>query len=78
MAESFKEECIAKSRTIRKLQLQIGELQTALKYQNKEIEFHIKEKQKSDAELAPVRETLNQLTAENSRLLRKQRRANNA
>ena len=74
--ELFKDECTAKSLTINKLQKRIGELESKLSAQTKEIALHIKAKQQSDDQLSPVRSALNKMTAEYGKLLRKVKRNN--
>ena len=77
MSESFKEECIAKSETIKKLQKQISELQLTLRSRNREVALCIKEKQEAESQLLPTKKSLNIMTAEHSKLLRKIKRQSN-
>ena len=74
MMETLKQECMDKSITINKLQKQIGELQKVISLLNKDVKLHIKQKQQSDELLNPVRESLNKMTAEHGKLLRKMKR----
>ena len=74
--ETLKQECMDKSITINKLQKQIGELQKVISLLNKDVKLHIKQKQQSDELLNPVRESLNKMTAEHGKLLRKMKRNN--
>ena len=60
--------------TINKLQKQIGELNKIINLLNKDIKLHIKAKNESDELLNPVRESLNKMTAEHGKLLRKMKR----
>ncbi|HHZ71189.1 MAG TPA: hypothetical protein EYN54_13140 [Methylococcaceae bacterium] len=76
MMETLKQECMDKSITINKLQKQIGELQKVISLLNKDVKLHIKQKQQSDELLNPVRESLNKMTAEHGKLLRKMKRNN--
>ena len=75
--ESLKEECIAKSITINKLQERIGKLERILNRKNKEIALHIKAKQESEDKFLPVKEALNKMTAEHGKLKRKLKRNEN-
>lgn len=43
---------------------------------NKDIKLHIKAKQESDELLTPVKDSLNKMTAEHGKLLRKMKRNN--
>lgn len=76
MMEILKQECMDKSITINKLQKQICELQEIISLLNKDVKLHIKQKQQSDELLNPVRESLNKMTAEHGKLLRKMKRNN--
>ena len=76
MMEILKQECMDKSITINKLQKQIGELQNIISLLNKDVKLHIKQKQQSDELLNPVRASLNKMTAEHGKLLRKMKRNN--
>jgi len=75
--ETLKQECMDKSITINKLQKQIGELQKIISLLNNDVKLHIKQKQQSDELLNPVRESLNKMTAEHGKLLKKMKRNNN-
>ena len=72
--EAYKQECINKSVTINKLQKHIVELNRIINFLNKDIKLHIKAKNESDELLNPVRESLNKMTAEHGKLLRKIKR----
>ena len=74
--DAYKQECMDKSITINKLQKQIGELQKVISLLNKDVKLHIKQKQQSDEQLSPVRESLNKMAAEHGKLLRKMKRNN--
>ena len=76
MMEILKQECMDKSITINKLQKQICELQEIISRLNKDVKLHIKQKQQSDELLNPVRASLNKMTAEHGKLLRKMKRNN--
>jgi ribosomal protein S13 len=72
----YKKECIDKSVTINKLNKYISDLESIIQSKNVEIKYHIKIKQLSEDELKPVRDSLNKMTSEHGRLLRKLKRAN--
>ena len=75
--ETLKQECMDKSITINKLQKQIGELQKIITLLHMDVKLQIKQKQQSDDLLNPVRESLNKMTAEHGKLLKKMKRNNN-
>ena len=72
--DAYKQECMDKSITINKLQKQIGELQKIITLLHMDVKLQIKQKQQSDDLLNPVRESLNKMTAEHGKLLRKIKR----
>tara|TARA_R110000823_G_scaffold102880_1_gene220170 strand:- start:60 stop:296 length:237 start_codon:yes stop_codon:yes gene_type:complete len=75
---NYKQECIDKSITINKLNKYISELESIIQSKNVEIKYHIKIKQLSEDELKPVKDSLNKMTSERGKLLRKLKRANKA
>ena len=72
----YKQECIDKSVTINKLHKYISSLESIIESKNVEIKYHIKIKQSSEDELKPVKDSLNKMTSERGKLLRKLKRAN--
>lgn len=72
--ETYKEECESKSVTINKLQKRIGELEKLINLKNREINICVKAKQEAEAQLNPVKESLNNMTAAHGKLLRKLKR----
>ena len=72
----YKQECIDKSVTINKLNKYISDLESIIQSKNVEIKYHIKIKQLSEDELKPVKDSLNKMTSERGKLLRKLKRAN--
>jgi hypothetical protein len=72
----YKQECIDKSATINKLNKYISDLESIIQSKNVEIKYHIKVKQLSEGELKPVKDSLNKMTSEHGKLLRKLKRAN--
>jgi hypothetical protein len=74
MMDAYKQECMDKSITINKLQKQIGELQKVIAILHKDVKLQIKQKQESEELLNPIRESLNKMTAEHGKLLRKMKR----
>ena len=73
--QTHKDECMSKSVTINKLQKRIGELETILHFKNTEIKNCVNEKNIAIEALAPTKESLNRMTAENGKLLRKIKRS---
>jgi len=71
---NFKAECIAKSETIRKYQLQVADLEHKLMLKNREIQLCIREKQEAEQLLLPTKKSLDAMTAEHGKLLRKIKR----
>lgn len=75
--EDFKQECIDKSDTINKYRIIISELQRMLNVRNIEIKILIAQRNHSDEQLNPVKNSLNMMTAAHGKLLRKLAREKN-
>lgn len=75
--ETYKEECEHKSITINKLIRRITELEGVIRVKNKEIQICIANKQETEAQLEPVKKSLNLMTAAHGKLLRKIKRQSN-
>lgn len=75
--ETYKEECEHKSITINKLIRKITELEGVIRVKNKEIQICITNKQETEAQLEPVKKSLNLMTAAHGKLLRKIKRQSN-
>ena len=75
--EDFKQECIDKSSTIEKYRQQVVELQRILNVKNIEINTLIAQRNHSDEQLNPVKNSLNMMTAAHGKLLKKLAREKN-
>ena len=75
--EDFKQECIDKSATINKLRIKVSELERMVNVKNIEIKILIAQRNHSDEQLSPVKNSLNMMTAAHGKLLKKLAREKN-
>ena len=75
--ETYKEECLAKGVTINKLQRAVGKLQSLLGERKNEVINARKERDAALEQLQPVKQSLERLTAEHGKVLRKLARKSN-
>lgn len=75
--EDYKQECIHKSITINKYRKKITELELTISSLRKENKYHINLKQEIENRFTPIQDSLNKMTSEHGKLLRRIKREKN-